>query len=74
MGFAALEMELEERPATTGVLLATASPAKFSEVVEPILGKEIPIPDELARGLEGERKVTPMDPDSGVLRDFLLSL
>lgn len=73
VGFLALERELEARPGTTGVLLATASPAKFAEVVEPILGASLPIPDALARGLEGERRVTPMAPDTAALKEFLVS-
>ena len=40
----ALEKELEGRPGEIGVVLATAHPAKFAEVVEPILGKEHPHP------------------------------
>jgi len=54
------------------VLLATASPAKFAEVVEPILGEALPVPPELARGMSMKRCVTPMAPDSGALEGFLL--
>ena len=72
VGFAALERELEERPGTLGVLMATASPAKFAEVVEPILGEALPVPPELARGMSMKRCVTPMAPDSGALESFLL--
>jgi len=32
----------------TGILLATAHPAKFKEVLEPVLGREIPLPSALA--------------------------
>ena len=31
------------------VVVATAHPAKFNEIVEPITGKPVPIPDGLAR-------------------------
>ena len=62
VGFVALEAELEERPEVTGVLLATAHPAKFAEVVEPIIGQALPIPPELSRGLEGEREVILLEP------------
>jgi threonine synthase len=73
VGFAALEAELVLRPEVTGILLATAHPAKFAEVVEPVLGRSLPIPPELARCLEGERKVIPLDPDSEALRELLLA-
>ena len=58
----ALERELERRPDATGIVLATAHPAKFAEVVEPIIGKAIPIPQELCGCLEGKRQVTPVEP------------
>lgn len=36
----------------TGVFLATAHPAKFQEVLEPVLGREIPLPPALAELVE----------------------
>ena len=72
VGYAALEEGLQERPGATGILLATAAPSKFAEVVEPILGETLPIPPELARGLEGSRKITRIDPSATALRGFLL--
>jgi threonine synthase len=39
----------EERSAHPWVLVATAHPAKFDEVVEPIIGKAIEIPEPLSR-------------------------
>lgn len=71
VGFAALERELEARPDTTGVLLATAHPAKFAEIVEPILGLTLPIPPELSRCLERNRQVIPMEPKMEALREVL---
>jgi len=72
VGFNALEKELEETPEVVGVLLATASPAKFADVVEPILGRALPIPSQLARGMAERRRVTPMAPHFGDLADFLV--
>jgi hypothetical protein len=40
--------------------------------VEPILGKAIPIPSELASCMEGEREVTAMPPKTEELERFLL--
>jgi threonine synthase len=42
-------LDLEERRAHPWVLVATAHPAKFNEVVEPILGRPIEIPEALSR-------------------------
>ncbi len=71
VGFAALEKELETRRGVTGVLLATAHPAKFAEVVEPVLDQPLPIPPELARCLEAERKVVSVEPRLGALKAIL---
>ncbi len=72
VGMAALEKELKARPRGVGILLATAHPAKFAEVVEPILGEELPVPPELARCMEKERAVIPLEPRSRALGDLLL--
>ena len=55
VGLTALEREMKERPGTDGIVLATAHPAKFAEVVEPVLGQRLEIPEQLARCLEGDR-------------------
>lgn len=77
VGYRALEKELEEGggaggDGAVGVLLATAHPAKFAEVVEPVLGEPLSLPPELAECLERERVVSPMEPDSGALKEYLL--
>ena len=72
VGFQALEEELARRPKERGILLSTAHPAKFAEVVEPVLGEAIPLPPELASCLERKREVTPMAPDAPALKEFLL--
>jgi threonine synthase len=71
VGLAALEREMELRPEVIGVLLATAHPAKFAEVVEPVVGHALPIPPELSRCLEGERRVIPLEPRMEALREVL---
>ena len=71
VGLAALEGELERRPGVMGVLLATAHPAKFAEVVEPVVGHTLPLPPELSRCLEGDRRVLPMEPRLEALKEIL---
>lgn len=58
VGWLALEAELEGTADAVGILLATAHPAKFAEVVEPELGVEVPVPEPLAVALRRERRVT----------------
>jgi threonine synthase len=73
VAFAALEKSLKDRSDSAGVVLGTAHPAKFAEVVEPLLGRVLPIPPALARGLDAERKVIHLPPDGGALKELLLA-
>jgi threonine synthase len=71
VGLAALETELSERPDTAGVLLATAHPAKFAEVVEPVMGRPLPVPPQLSQCLKRDRMVVPMEPRLEALMELL---
>jgi threonine synthase len=51
-----------ERRAHPWVLVATAHPAKFNEVVEPIIGKTIDVPDSLGRLLRLPQHVLDLPP------------
>lgn len=42
-------LSLSERRGQPWVVVATAHPAKFNEVVEPIIGKNVAVPDALSR-------------------------
>ncbi len=46
VAWAVLRRRLQRKE--TGIFLATAHPAKFKEVLEPVLGREIPLPPALA--------------------------
>jgi len=73
VGHLALKRELAGRRKTAdAILIATAHPAKFREVVEPVIGTEVPLPARLAVHLERERKVTPIEPVYEELRSVLL--
>ncbi len=71
VGLVALEAELDSRPEQIGVLLATAHPAKFAEVVEPVLGEKIPIPPDLAIRLGADRRVIELEPRLQALLEVL---
>ena len=53
------------------VIVATAHPAKFNEIVEPQTGREAPMPDSLARLLALPRQETELDPTLDALRGEL---
>ncbi|MGH8043501.1 MAG: pyridoxal-phosphate dependent enzyme, partial [Stenotrophomonas sp.] len=52
---------------------ATAHPAKFESVVEPLIGRPIEVPPALAALLERQAHAEPCPPDYAALREFLLS-
>ena len=53
------------------VLVETAHPAKFHEIVEPLVGREIPVPPALARLLSLPRQEEDLDPTLDALRTAL---
>jgi threonine synthase len=56
-----------ERSAGPWVLVATAHPAKFNDVVEPIIGKTVEVPPSLDRLLHLPRHVTDLPPTLSAL-------
>ena len=54
-------------------IVATAHPAKFPEVVEPLIGRRLEPPRSLARLLERPMRRTDIDADFGTLRRELLA-
>lgn len=55
-------LSAEERRAHPWILVATAHPAKFNEVVEPIIGRTIDVPESLARLLSLPRHFLDLPP------------
>jgi threonine synthase len=60
----------ERRP---GIFLATAHPAKFAEIVEPIISRTIDMPAPLARALRQPRHILRVGASVDAVRDVLLS-
>lgn len=54
------------------IIAATAHPAKFREIVEPLIGREVPMPASLARLHERPSVRTPLEPRLEALRAALL--
>jgi threonine synthase len=69
----ALQDVLATEPTAHGVFVATAHPAKFREVVEPAIGKAVPLPPVLAEAIARPRHAISMDVDYETLADFLRS-
>ncbi len=72
VGLLALEERLSSEPGgTEGIVLATAHPAKFRDLVEPLIGGSVDLPDRLARCLERKKRMHSMASDFGELRGLL---
>ncbi len=56
---------------TEGIVLATAHPAKFAEVVEPVLNRSLPLPEALAERMGAPRQFIPVGPTLAELEGAL---
>jgi threonine synthase len=61
----------EGRPVGRWIVVATAHAAKFAEIVEPLIGRKVPVPDSLARLLARPTDCTEIGADLGDLRTVL---
>jgi threonine synthase len=57
----------------SGVFLATAHPAKFAEIVDPIVGREMEKPAPLAQALARPRHIIRIGPTLDAIRAILMS-
>jgi threonine synthase len=62
---------LPEKRIGLSLFLATAHPAKFREVVQPVIKKDVPLPDALAEMLAREKVVQRIRPELGELSKLL---
>lgn len=54
------------------IILATAHPAKFSDIVEPLIGSEVPMPEALKKSVTGEKQSVEMSTSYSRFKGFLL--
>lgn len=74
VGYTALEDYLQKHRDDKGIVLETAHPVKFYDVVEPVIGVPVPIPDTINAQLLLEKKAVYMTADAALLKEFLLTL
>ena len=65
-------LSADQRRKHRWVLVATAHPAKFREIVEPLIGREVPMPEALARLFARPTDCSEIGADLGALRGALL--
>jgi threonine synthase len=61
----------ERRASGRWVLVATAHPAKFREIVEPLIAREVPVPESLAKLLARPVRCSEIEADPASLRSAL---
>ena len=74
VGYLAAKEHLKEHKNDQVVILETAHPAKFSDVVESAIEAKVEIPDRLKTCLQEEKITRSISNDFGELRSYLMSL
>ncbi|MEO6356991.1 MAG: threonine synthase [Ferruginibacter sp.] len=74
VGYLALQQYLKANPHEKGIVLETAHPVKFYDVVEPVIGEAVVIPPTVQQQLLLQKKSTKIAVDAGLLKSFLLSM
>lgn len=72
VAYLALQRYLENNPGSKGIFLETAHPVKFYDVVEPIIGQRVPIPELVQQQLKKEKSAVLMNAESSQLKEYLL--
>lgn len=74
VGFLALHQYLQNHPAEKGIVLETAHPVKFYDVVEPVIGQAVTKPASVQKQLLLEKKSIKITASVDLLKAFLLSI
>jgi threonine synthase len=72
VAYYALESYLQSHPTQKGIFLETAHPIKFGDVVEPLIKKELELPESVAIQMNAVKKSIKMRADAGELKEFLM--
>tara|TARA_B100000795_G_scaffold268759_1_gene256419 strand:+ start:5592 stop:6881 length:1290 start_codon:yes stop_codon:yes gene_type:complete len=73
IGYMALK-EYQKSHDVQGIVLETAHPAKFGEVVEPVIGRKIEVPARLQEFMNRTKVATLIQPKFSELKSFLLAM
>ncbi|MEO6681381.1 MAG: threonine synthase [Ginsengibacter sp.] len=73
VAYASLEKYMQDKSDISGMILETAHPVKFYDVVEPVTGEKIPLPEEIQALLTKEKKTVKIPADFKQLKNYLLS-
>jgi threonine synthase len=72
VAYRALEDYLQTHPNDKGMFLETAHPVKFYDVVEPVIGQTVPVPESIQADLAKEKKSMLIPAGVAALKDYLM--
>lgn len=72
VGYLSLLRYLQQHTREKGMFLETAHPVKFYDVVEPVIGEPVPVPDVIKEQLKLSKQSTVISPDYDMLKSTLL--
>ena len=73
VAYKALQQYQAQYPNAKGVILETAHPVKFYDVIEPLINQTVPVPEVVAEQIKKEKVSTKISADTNELKDFLLN-
>ena len=73
VGYLALQRYLQGHAGQKGIVLETAHPVKFYDVVEPVIKEPVSIPPSIRQQLNLEKKSIKINADATLLKEFLFS-
>ncbi|MEJ7610218.1 MAG: threonine synthase [Ferruginibacter sp.] len=74
VAYTALENYSADHPSEKGVILETADPVKFHDVIEQVTGKPVPVPSAVKEQLKKVKISIRIEAEAEALKAFLLSL
>lgn len=72
VAYTALQKYQTQHPNTKGVILETAHPVKFYDVIEPLINQTVPVPEKVAAQIKKEKVSTKISANTNELKEFLL--
>ena len=72
VAYTALQQYQAQHPNTKGVILETAHPVKFYDVIEPLINQTVPVPKSVAEQIRKEKVSTKISVSTIELKEFLL--
>ncbi len=72
VAYSALEQYLSQNKNSKGVILETAHPVKFYDVIEPLINEKVPVPETVAEQIKKEKVSTKIGANAEELSDFLM--